>query len=396
MVSSPEELLLVANHLERLGNLAAALKLCQDAARVDSLASEPYLIGLRLARDLNDVDAMAWACAGVLSQAWPKGQEKLEEEVRLLARATHLQLLEDGKQEKADAFVASINQATARDCIVEVRWTGDADIDVMVEEPAGTVCSLEHPRSAGGGVLLGDGYSTGRSSDDGQIVETYICPQGFTGQYRMLVRRIWGDVSTGHVTVSILTDVGRPSQRYIQQQIPLTEKDALITFEVKDGRRQDELAVAQLDQLREVQSEMNGVILAQVGAAPADGNPLKPGVGGIAPSGSYNPDYMRDFYRNSLLARYARNNGFGRGAVGFMPVITTIPEGAFMQARGVISGDRRYVRITPSPSFMAIGDVSTFNYVTGATGAGGAGGAGGGGFGGAGGGVGGAGGGGIF
>ncbi len=36
-----------------------------------------------------------------------------------------------------------------------------------------------------------------------------------------------------------------------------------------------------------------------------------------------------------------------------------------MFAQAVISADRRYVRITPSPSFSTIGEVQTFNFATG-------------------------------
>ena len=92
---------------------------------------------------------------------------------------------------------------------------------------------------------------------------------------------------------------------------------------------------------------------------------------------------------NSPLAQ----NTFGRRpAVGFRPEITTLPEGATVAGIAIISADRRYVRITPIPIFSQVGDVTTFNFVTGDTGAGGAGGGGlggglgGGGFGGGGGG----------
>lgn len=59
-----------------------------------------------------------------------------------------------------------------------------------------------------------------------------------------------------------------------------------------------------------------------------------------------------------------------------------------MFATGVVSADRRYVRITPSPQFSQIGEIFTFNSVDGSTGGGqgttggtGGGAAGGGGFG---------------
>jgi hypothetical protein len=64
-------------------------------------------------------------------------------------------------------------------------------------------------------------------------------------------------------------------------------------------------------------------------------------------------------------------------------VITTLPEGTNFQASAVISADRRYVRVTSTPFFSLIGDVSTFNFATGnSTGGGGNQGIGVGGFGG--------------
>ena len=83
------------------------------------------------------------------------------------------------------------------------------------------------------------------------------------------------------------------------------------------------------------------------------------------------------------------NNGFPfRGAVGYRPQLSIIPEGAIFSTTGVVSADRRYVRISPTPIFSQIIEVFTFNFVsgntaggtgtTGGTGAGGIGGGGGG------------------
>ena len=54
-----------------------------------------------------------------------------------------------------------------------------------------------------------------------------------------------------------------------------------------------------------------------------------------------------------------------RGAVGYRPMITTLPEGANFSTNAVISADRRYVRVSPSPTFSQITEVNTFNFVTG-------------------------------
>ncbi|MCX7415883.1 MAG: hypothetical protein NTY25_05265, partial [Planctomycetia bacterium] len=86
---------------------------------------------------------------------------------------------------------------------------------------------------------------------------------------------------------------------------------------------------------------------------------------------------------------------FRSGAVGYQPVVTQLPEGTNLFARAVVSADRRYVRVTATPLFSGVGQVTQFNSSGGGSAAAGAAGAGGAGAGGAGAGGAGAGGGGI-
>jgi hypothetical protein len=51
--------------------------------------------------------------------------------------------------------------------------------------------------------------------------------------------------------------------------------------------------------------------------------------------------------------------------VGYRPVIQQFPTGANFSSNAVISADRRYVRVSPSPTFSQITAVNTFNFVTG-------------------------------
>ena len=66
-------------------------------------------------------------------------------------------------------------------------------------------------------------------------------------------------------------------------------------------------------------------------------------------------------YRQRLAAARAR------GGAGYRPVITTLPEGAHMGAHAVVSPDRRYARLTLSPFFSHIPEVTTYNFYTGRT-----------------------------
>ena len=365
-VESPEELLHVAGRLEDIGSDAAAFRLCKQVSALDPYRREPYVMGLRIAKRLDRVDDLAWATRGILAQAWPEAFQPIVDDARLVARATQARLIDGGRQEEANKFSESLKDAVSHDVIVRVSWTGDADIDLAVEEPSGTVCSIDTPSSAGGGTLIGDAFPGSKGDEKGTVSETYICPKGFSGQYRLLVRRVWGNVSTGKATVEVLTDVGRPEQRFIREQLPLTEKDALIVFEVKQGQRKQEIAEAQLAHLQHTKRDLQSDVMGQFVGDPTSN------------SGSVLTDLFNDV---NAITGGVGGGVFGprRGGVGFQPQITVIPEGSGLSGLAIISADRRYVRIQPLPFFQQIGEVTTFNFVTGNTGGGGGGGVGGGG-----------------
>ena len=83
---------------------------------------------------------------------------QIEESAYRTALATIEKLTDEGKTDEADQFRGRLDQALIRDCKVVVSWTGDADVDVFVEEPSGTICSYRNPRTTSGGVMLGDEY----------------------------------------------------------------------------------------------------------------------------------------------------------------------------------------------------------------------------------------------
>jgi hypothetical protein len=149
----------------------------------------------------------------------------------------------------------------------------------------------------------------------------------------------------------------------------LGEKDALVVFELNDGRRKEALAQHQ-------------VVNAAVNQLAVHRQVVNAQINGMT-------DY--DSLRELALARrhgLAANRALRRrgGAVGFQPLIITLPEGANLSVQqAVISADRRYVRLSPAPFFSGIAEVNVFNTATG-EGSEGQGGTGGQGFGGLGGG----------
>lgn len=369
----------IARYLETQGMKAEALSIYRDAHRANPAERLPLEAGLQLSLELEDRDAAQWSTVGVLAQAWRDEELDIIEKAALLAKATYIRLSNEGRKMEAYSFEQALKQAQIRDMVVRVSWTGNADIDIAVEEPTGTVCSATNPRTIAGGLLLGDASSMDKAGRDGYS-ETYACAQGYSGVYRIAIRKIWGDVAGGKVTVQMVTDYKTPDQRYIEQQVSL-DRDAILIAEVKNGHRKEPIAEAQLAKLQVDKQFASEAVLAQ--AAPTN-------------ESTESPSLQQQWAYQRMLSSYAsRTQGrgvppfFRPGAVGYRPNIMVIPSGTSFVGTAVISGDRRYVRITAAPFFSDIVAVDTFNFINGAGTNNGAGGGLGGGGGGGGGGLGG-------
>lgn len=349
--NTPTDMMQVAMYMARIGLDQRALKLLRQASALQPFRHEPYMHGLQIAQRLADDDGIRWACLGILRQAWPNNKKEIEDSARFAAAALVEKLRKEDKAAEADGFRTALDEAQVRDCLVKITWTGDADVDLMVEEPTGAVASFQHPRTAGGGVMLGDAYAKANQSTSEGSSESYVLPQGFSGNYKLRLRRIWGQVATGKVTVDIYTHHGTPHMTHIRQQIPLGDRDAVVTFAVADGRRQEPLEQAQLAQAVADQTAVNRAVLAQQMNALDAASATDASASGLG-AGSTNP-----FFPFAL-----------RGAVGFTVKPTVLPEGTQLGTVAVVSADRRYVRISTVPNFTTIPQVDTFNTVTGSGG----------------------------
>jgi hypothetical protein len=338
--SSAEELMYIAQYLSRLGLDRRAMLLYQQVTKVEPLRSEAYALGLRAAERCDDLAGIRWATVGILSQAWPSDMAAIELTASRVAKATLERLASEGKKEDHEAYLKQLQEAVVRDCVVRVSWTGDADIDVSVEEPAGTICSSGEPRTTSGGVSLGDEFATGDKANDGAS-EAYVCPKGFAGKYKVRIHRVRGEVAAGKVTVDVYTHMRTGQMQHERQQIALAHKDALVVFDLDSGRRNEPLETAQLAGAIKRQQQLSRSVLAQQLSSGSDERVLP--------------------FRPDALARQAALFG-SRGAVGYQPIIITLPTGTIMTATAVVSADRRYVRVGVAPTFSLVGDVTTFTF----------------------------------
>ena len=366
--TSPEELMLIARYLSHIGIDSRAVEVYRQITKISPLHHEAYALGLRAAQRAKDNDGVRWATVGVLAHDFPPAQQAITDTARRVAKALLEEMKQAGNTAGYNQYYGELEEALARDVVVKATWSGDCDVDLIVEEPGGTVCSLQTPRTSGGGVWIGDDYASYGKENTAGASEHYTCAKGFPGEYRVRVRKVWGEVVADKVTIEVIKNFGTKDQKSEKQRITVPDdSDAMVIFQLEDGGREQPLANEQVQVAINRQEALSRTVLAQQLAGATDT--------GILP--------LRGPNRGLTLRERLALAGRG-GAVGFQPVIQTLPAGTQMSVTAVVSHDRRYVRITASPSFTGVGNVQTFTF---AGSAGGGGGGLGGGFGGGGGGI---------
>lgn len=358
-------LLYSASFLSRFGREDRALQLYRQASEIDPTRSEPYVLGLSLARKVKDADGVQWAASGILMRVWTKDYESLHRDAEQVAIEMEAWLRHEGRAAEADKLAAAIAEARQRDLIVELSWSGKGDLDIVVEEPPGTLCSFETPHTMAGGVLVHDGYGPNQK----ETYEKYVCARGMAGDYRVRIRHVYGDVVGKRAILKVTRYQGTPHEMEETLVLQIGAEENVVRMTLHRGRLKEFSPVPQNEQA-------------------------------LAPRPNPRTNWwqmfaaeMRNAGRGRAEGEASRVRTGNRPPVGYQPVITVIPDGVRNAAMAVISADRRYVRISLSPTFTALTDVFTFSFLgnggaTGQGGGAGAGGAGGAGVGGAGAGVG--------
>lgn len=351
--TAPQQLVYLADYMGHMGYNKRALDLLHQASLQAPDHPDAYLRGLSLALNQNDSEAIKWSSLGILRQAWPQDKVTIYEKARREAQSLISQLRKDNKHDEANEFASQLRSAMERDIVIKARWNGEADIDLMVEEPTGGVCSYRQRRTSGGGVLVGDpNGNLERSAGDGYS-EVYACPKAFAGTYRIMLRQIWGHVPAGKVTVEIYSHINSDHAVKYHKVIKLGEDGSLVTFELDEGRRAESSVDLQIANDVQNQIAVRGILAQQVDAL-------------ASPNADYQQQIANGGQQPYVIGNRVVPNG--RGAVGFQPEVIVLPVGATMSVNAVISADRRYVRITALPFFSQITAVTQYSIQSGVTG----------------------------
>jgi tetratricopeptide (TPR) repeat protein len=193
--------LIAARALADDKNYERALAFCKQAAELEPGSPNVYADAARYADMAKDAKAMEWATSRLLRQDWPVRNDELQRSAveRLESLAKRL--------DRADSerLVRSVNAQRRRDLVVKLVWQGEADLDLKIEEPTGSFCTPLNKQTVGGGTMIADSLAHMTS-------ETYVAAEGFSGDYKVWVERIWGKPLGSKAQLKIIRHQGTPNE----------------------------------------------------------------------------------------------------------------------------------------------------------------------------------------
>jgi hypothetical protein len=202
---------------------------CQQAAALEPNLARPYAEALLYAELGQDTKAMTWAAGNLLRQDWPYQNKELQNKALAKLESLAGTLEKNNRKDEADKLLKTVHGQRQRDLVIRLAWQGDADLDLKVTEPTGSVCSPVNRQTVGGGILIGDSLADMTS-------ETYQAAHAFTGEYLIAVERVWGKPLGNKAQLKIIRHQGTP-----QETEELTTLDLSSTKPVKvtlgNGRR---------------------------------------------------------------------------------------------------------------------------------------------------------------
>ncbi len=201
-----------------------ALAFCRQAALLEPGTPHAYADALNYAELAKDPKAMDWAAGNLIRQDWPVNNKKLQDRAGQKIESLVKLLEQGGRKEESERLLGDIADRKRRDLVIKLRWQGEADLDLKVIEPTGSVCTSLNRQTIGGGVLIGDSLAD-------MTGETYLAAEAFPGEYEIEIEKVWGHPLNDKAQLRIIRHQGTPD-----------EVEQLVTVEVK-SRTSDRIKV---------------------------------------------------------------------------------------------------------------------------------------------------------
>ncbi|MFP6770229.1 MAG: hypothetical protein VB859_18785 [Planctomycetaceae bacterium] len=318
-------MLLSAAYLTRFGADRQALTLYRQASRISPTRPEPYALGLKLAERLQDHDAIRWAATGTLTYTWPTDYRRRHQAALDVASDAEAALRKSGQVKQAEKLAEAVAVARQRDLVVTLSWNGPGELDLRIQEPLGTVCDFDNRQTRSGGALVHDGFGPVQQN----CFEEYVCAFAAAGEYRLVVDHVDGEIVGKRGKLTIRRYVGTDNEQVHTHPVVLDSRQKVVRLSLQGGRRVN-------------LSDALPTSFTNARRKKPRGRPFRFGPSAEQPG-------KRGRRRRPV-------------ATGYTPVVSMLSEGVANTALAVVSGDRRYVRLTVDAVFTSIIDVATFSF----------------------------------
>jgi hypothetical protein len=216
--------------------LKRAGPLLDEATKAVPHRPEPMVMSIALAQKTKDPVRMADAVDRLLSLGWPGRDDYVRIEAGNQVDALASALKSAEKASEADALQAKLGASLARDLFVRLAWDGNADFDLVVEEPLGATASYDTPRTVFGGSVIKNGYGS-------HPEEVYVCPRAFSGNYTVRVKTIYTDPSkpVTRLTLETITHEGTTNEKKETHSLTPDQPNKPVVVTLSGGRRKSVL-----------------------------------------------------------------------------------------------------------------------------------------------------------
>ncbi|MBN9121974.1 MAG: VWA domain-containing protein [Planctomycetes bacterium] len=317
-----------------LKNHNQAMVFCRRAAACSPNDPTPYANAMAYAEFATDVksDAVMWAANGLLRRDWAT-TDGIDYHKQANERLPRLEARLRATGQNTAALSAAITEQTQRDLVIELLWQGNADLDLIVAEPTGSVCAATQRRTTGGGVLRADILE--QQNDRSEV---YTAASAFSGTYRVTVKQAFGKAIGGTARLKVTKFKGTPKESTDLIDVRLSDAKS-VEIRLDGGSRTTLADVAEEVNALDLRAETTG-----------GGLPSTSGLsGGFGTAGS------------ALASPLATSDGPA------LPVVAPLAE---MRMPGVAAGaadiratyrlnpDRRTYSVTVNPVFTGRGEVA--------------------------------------
>jgi hypothetical protein len=301
---------------------------------------------------------MAWAAGALLEHDWPAGNARLQTTASQKVEALAAALDGDGKKDAAKKLKDLVAARRQRDLVIKLAWQGEADLDLRVKEPTGSVCCASNRSTVGGGTLVGDTLSAAEVNN-----ETYLAAQAFSGEYEIAVERVWGKVVNDKAQLRVIRHQGTDQET--EELLTVNLKDAT---QDADRRTTVKVKVKLADGRRTEAAYVPPASASSVSASAAPGEPVieSPSAGSLLnklrdladPESS---GVVRGFHGGSVAAASPTAPADappdakpGDRTLYQQRVSPMFQSSADVTAQAVLTADRRFVRVTLGASFAGV------------------------------------------